>query len=196
MADSGHLGADLVGAAGQQGALHEGQAVPAGQHTVDELGGLGAGCGMGEDLDLLALLVAAQIVGQLGLGRLGHAVHDAEIPLGQLVVLDLVVHDAQSLGGFGCDDDAARVAVDAVAQGRGEGGGVRRVPLARLTQIGLNVRNQGVRVAALVRVDNHARPLVGQQDVVILVQNVQVGDGNFFPCFLQRRAFKKRVVDV
>src|SRR5699024_5575667 len=112
------------------------------------------------------------------------------------MVFDLVVHDAQRLGGLGGDDDAAGVAVDAVAQGGDKGGLVPRVPLAGLGQIGLDVGDERVRAAALVGVDDHAGLLVRQKDIVILVQNLHARDRNFLKGHLLGRPFKKLVVDV
>ena len=53
MAHGGELGADLMGAAGDQLALHQGQAVPDGQGAVEGDGGLGPWNGLGADIDLL-----------------------------------------------------------------------------------------------------------------------------------------------
>ena len=58
------------------------------------------------------------------------------------------------------DDDAAGVAVDAVAQSRGERRRVVRIPCARLVKISLDVGDERVAVALFVRVHDHARRLV------------------------------------
>ncbi len=94
--------------------------------------------------DLLAHLVAPQIVLNPPGGWPRLAENDAQIAFLQLVGFDAVVEDAQRLGRFRGDDDAARVAVDAVAQrGRERRGGVR-VPRAGAVQIRLNVRDERI----------------------------------------------------
>lgn len=67
MAGGGELGADLMGAAGDQLALHQGQAVPDGQGAVEGDGGLGPWNGLGADIDLLFYLVLPEIALQLSL---------------------------------------------------------------------------------------------------------------------------------
>ena len=100
---------------------------------------------------------------------------DAEVGLLQLVAFDLLVDDAQRLGVFGGDDDAAGVPVDAVAQGRGEGVLPLGVPLLLLVQVRLDVVDEGVDLLRLVGVDHQAGALVHQQQVLILVDDVQLG---------------------
>ena len=114
------MGADLVGAAGEQRALDERQLLCRGERAVEGLCGLGARDRPVVQRDLLALFIAAQEVFDAAARRLGSAEHHADVFLFQLVLLDLVVQDAQRLGGLRRDDDAAGVAVDAVAQSRGE----------------------------------------------------------------------------
>ena len=55
---------------------------------------------------------------------------DAQIPLVDLPVFDLLVQNAQRLGGFRCDDDAAGVSVDAIAKRRRERVFLPRPPFA------------------------------------------------------------------
>ena len=87
----------------------------------------------------------------------------------QLAILDLLVHDAQSLGGLGGDDDAAGVPVDTVAQGGGKSVLGPGVPLLFLVEIGLDMGNEGIDVLVFVGVDHQTGPLVHQQDVLVLV---------------------------
>ena len=111
---------DLMGTASQQRTLDERQPILAGQGAIDRLGDFGARRGMVEKLDLFALFVAPQVVFNQAFARGRGTVYDAQIPLGQLMMLDFIVHHPQGFGGLGRNDDAARVAVDAVAQRRGE----------------------------------------------------------------------------
>ena len=49
------------------------------------------------------------------------------------------------------------------------------VPLLFLIEVGLDVGDEGVDVLVLVGVDHQAGPLVHQQDVLVLVDDVQLG---------------------
>ena len=71
------------------------------------------------------------------------------------------------------DDDAAGVAVDAVAQRRRKGIFPLGVPLPFLIQICLNVVDEGIHLLRLVGVDHHSLRLVRQQQVLILVHHRQ-----------------------
>ena len=55
---------------------------------------------------------------------------DTQISLVDLPVFDLLVQNAQRLGGFRCDDDAAGVSVDAIAERRRERVFLPRPPFA------------------------------------------------------------------
>ena len=112
------------------------------------------------------------------------------------MTLDLAAPDAPRLRGFGRDDDTARVAVNAVAQRRRERQRIRRVPLARLKQVRLDVCDESVGVPLLVRMDDHARSFVRKQNVPILINDGQARRFNFLIGFCFGRAFKKFVVDV
>ena len=100
---------------------------------------------------------------------------NGQVELGDLPVPDLLVKDAQGLGVLGGHDDAAGVAVDAVAEGRSKGVLVPGVPLLLLVEIGLNMGDEGVHLFVLVRVAQQARPFVEQHQVFILIDDVQVG---------------------
>ena len=129
MAPFAHLDPDLVGAAGEQPAFHQRDAAAAFQHGVPELGGAGIRCFVLQGKDLLFFQVPAQIAGEGAGGGPGHAVDQTQVIFGDLPVPDLFVENAQGGGGFCRDDDAAGVAVDAVAQGRGKAGLLPGVPV-------------------------------------------------------------------
>ena len=138
-AGGGHLCADLVRAPGQQPALDEREPPAALQRAVFRRGGFCAWLRLFRHVDLVFYRVLEQIPIQPSFGGLRPSADDAEIGLIDLTVADLIVQDAQRLGVFRRDDDAAGVAVDAVAERGGEGVFGLRVPFAALTQVGLNV---------------------------------------------------------
>ena len=122
---------------------------------------------------------------------------DAQIPLVDLPVLDFLVQNAQRLGVFCGDDDAACVAVDAVAQSRGKCVLLSRPPLALGIEIRLNVIDERFAVfRAVVRMDGLTGLLVDQQNIFVLIDDVQLrrGDGQIGVFFL--RGIKKLIVDV
>ena len=80
-----------------------------------------------------------------------------------------MIHHPQGLGSLGGDDDAAGVAVDAVAQSGGEGVFLIGGPLLLLVEVGLDVGEQRVDPFRLVRVDHQTGPLVQEKDVLILI---------------------------
>ena len=121
-----HLGADLVGSAGDQFAFDKRQPVFRLQDLISRGAGLRALLRRAGDVDAVFDGVLKEIPFQRALRRLRRAVDDAKIALVNLAVLDLLVENAQRLGGFCGNDNAAGVAVDAVAQ-RGR----KRVFLAR-----------------------------------------------------------------
>ena len=121
------------------------------------------------DCDLVFGLILGEKVLQPSVGRRHSAVNYTQIIFFQLAVLDLLVHDAQSLGGLGGDDDAAGVPVNTVAQGGGKGVLGPGVPLLFLVEIGLDMGNEGIDVLVFVGVDHQTGPLVHQQDVLVLV---------------------------
>ena len=75
---------------------------------------------------------------------------------------------------FRGDDDAAGVAVYAVAQRRSKGILLARMPFALLRHIGLNIRDEGVIIPYARAVAQHARLLVGEEDVFILIYYVEL----------------------
>ena len=104
---------------------------------------------------------------------------DAEIAFFDLTVFDLLIEDAKSLRIFRRDDDAAGVAVDAVAERGRERILLARPPFALGIEIGLNVIDQRFAVfRAIVRVNGLAGLLVGKENVLILVDDVELRDAD------------------
>ena len=98
---------------------------------------------------------------------------DAQILLFQLPVLDLLIEDAQRLGGLGGDDDDAGVAVDAVAERGREGMLFAGTPFTLGVEVGLNVVDERLAVfRAVVRLDGLAGLFVDEEDVLIFVYNI------------------------
>ena len=140
--------------------------------------------------------VLAQEAFDAALRRLGAAEADAEVEFGQLAFADLFVQDAQRLGVLRRDDDAARVAVDAVAQRGGKGIFLARLPLALLVEIGEQMVDERIDLLPLVGVDDHSGGLIKQHDVFILIDDMQPWvDDREIDVLLARR-FKELVVEV
>ena len=98
---------------------------------------------------------------------------DAEVAFVDLTVFDLLVQDAQRLGGLGGDDDAAGVAVDAVAERGREGMFFAGTPFTLGVEVGLNVVDERLAVLrAVVRVDGLAGLFVDEEDVLIFIYNI------------------------
>ena len=186
-----------MGAAGDELAFDQTQPAAALQRLVERDAGLGALLrGLG-DIDAVFLRVLEQLPLEPSARRTRRAVDDAQIPLVDLTVLDLLVEDSQSLRIFRGDDDAAGIAVDSVAQGGGKGVLLQRPPFALGVEIGLDMVDERAAVfRAVVRVDGLARLFVDQQDVFILIDDVQLrrGDGQIGIFFFG--GIKKLVVDV
>ena len=191
-----HGGADLMGAAGLQPDLHQAQFPPALQHLIVGDGGLAAGDRLVVHGDLLFLLVLQQEALHPALRPLRAPHGDAQVALVQLPAADLLVDDAQRLGVLGGDDDAPGVAVDAIAQGRGEGVLPPGVPLPFLVQVRLDVVDECVDLLRLVGVDHQALGLVRQQQVLILVDHGEPGLEEGQEHILLGRLVKELVVDV
>jgi len=171
----GEGGADLMGAACEQLRLHQREGASGLQGLVERLRGLAAGDRVMVYADELFPFVLQEEALQLAFRRRYLPQRDAEVLLYDLPVADLGGKDAQRLGVFGGDDDAAGVAVDPVAQRRGEGILPLGVPLPLLIQIGLHVVDEGVDLFRLIGVNHQTGPLVQQEDVFVLVENVQFG---------------------
>ena len=164
-----------MGAARLQADLQQAQLTPGVQHPVVGDGGLAAGDGAVVHGHLLFLLVLQQKALHPALRLLGTAHGDAEVALVQLPAADLLVEDAQGLRVLGGDDDAAGVAVDAVAQGGGKGVLPLGVPLPLLVEVRLNVVDESVDLLRLVGVYHQPRPLVQQHQVLVLVHDGETG---------------------
>ena len=113
-----------------------------------------------------------------------------------LAVADLVVEDAQRLGVLGGDDDAAGVAVDAVAQRGGEGVFLARPPFALLGEVGLDVGDERVVVPDARAVAQHARLFVGKEDVLVLVNDRKARRADLEVGVFLARLFKEFIVDI
>ena len=183
-------------APGQQPALDEREPLAALQRAVFGRGGFRPRLRLFRHVDLVFHRVLEQIPLQPSLGGLRPAADDAEVGLVDLAVADLIVQDAQRLGVFRRDDDAAGVAVDAVAERGGEGVFGLRVPFAALTQVGLNVRDERVPAPFARTVAQDTGLFVRQQNVLVLVDDVQPRRRNFQPGIFLRGSFKKLVIDV
>ena len=100
MTGVGELGANLVGPAGDQLALHQGKAVSRIQYLIIGLAGFAAGLRAVGDEDPVFLGVLEKIPLQAALLLLRNALDDGEVALVQLPVLDLLVHHAQGICQF------------------------------------------------------------------------------------------------
>ena len=185
-----------MGAPGEQPAFHQTQGALGLDGAVLGDGGLGAGLALFLHKDLILLRVLEEIALQLALGRRGLAVDAAEVVFLDLPLLDLVVQDPERLGVFRGDDDAASVPVDPVAEGGGEAVLRLGIPLTLQAQIGLDVGDQGVPAPVPGAVAEDAGLLVGQEDVLILIDDVQPGRGDLQMGVVLGGLFEKLVVDV
>ena len=173
MARSGHLGADLVRAAGDELAFDERKAVFRLQRPIERTAGLRARLRRFGDVDAVFDSVLEEVALEFAVTRLKRAVDDAEIALVDLAVFDLLVQDAERLGGLGGDDDAAGVAVDAVAERGREGMLLTGAPFVLCVEVGLDVVDERLAVfRAVVRVDGLTRLLIDEEDVLVLIYNI------------------------
>ena len=70
------------------------------------------------------------------------------------------------------------------------------VPLFLLIKVCLDVGNQGVYVFVLIRVDHNPRPLVYQKQILVLVDDVELGLKDGEEGVFRGRGIKKLVVDI
>ena len=182
-ADACHVGADLVGAAGDQLHLQQGQTAGDGDGLVPGLHLFCAGLLVLHDLHDAAVGVLQQVAAQGGIRRHGTAKGDAEVGLLHLAVLDGRKEQLLGLRGLGNDHKAAGAGVQPVAQG----GGVQVVllVLALLVQVQQRTVQQGVVLRAVHR---NAGGLVHDQDLRAVVHHLRRGAG-VLPC----RAFHPAV---
>ena len=182
-ADACHVGADLVGAAGDQLHLQQGQTAGDGDGLVPGLHLLGTGLLVLHDLHNAAVGILQQVAAQGGVRRHGTAKGDAEVGLLHLTVLDGRKEQLLSLRGLGNDHKAAGAGVQPVAQG----GGVQVVllVLALLVQVQQRAVQQSI---VLRTVHRNAGGLVHDQDLRAVVHHLRRGAG-VLPC----RAFHPAV---
>ena len=130
-------------------------------------------------------------------GRAGRSVHNAKIALVDFAILDLLVQNAQCLRVLCGNDNAAGIAVDAVAQGRCKGVLLSGPPLAVGVEICLNVIDQRFAVfRAVMRMHGLPGLFIDQQEIFVLIDDMQFrrGDGQISIFFFW--GIKKLVVDV
>ena len=184
-------------AARQELTLHERKPAFCFQRPVECDGGLCAGLRLFGDVDAVFLCILEKISLQPALGGLRRAVDDAEIAFFDLTVFDLLIEDAKRLRIFRRDDDAAGVAVDAVAERGRERILLARPPFALGIEIGLNVIDQRFAVfRAVMRVNGLAGLLVGKENVLILVDDVELRDADGQIGVFLLWGVKKLVVDI
>ena len=171
-ADACHMGADLVGAAGDQLHLQQGQTAGDGDGLVPGLHLLGTGLLVLHDLHDAAVSVLEQIAAQGGVRRHRTAKGDAEVGLLHLAVLDSRKEQLLGLRGLGNDHKAAGAGVQPVTQG----GGVQVVllVLALLVQVQQRTVQQSV---VLRTVHRNAGGLVHDQDLRAVVHHLRRGAG-------------------
>ena len=110
---------------------------------------------------------------------------------------DFFVDNAQRLRVFGGDNQSARIAVNAVAQRRGERLFRVRIPFALAVQVRLYMVDERVDFLRFVGVDRLSRTLVRQQDVFVLVDNPHFRLKAFKEqIFLFFALAKERVIDI
>ena len=169
-ADAGQMGADLMGAPGDQVHLQQGKAA-ADRHRLvrgNDLPCARPGRGIHADQPLFGIL--AKIIPEGGRRRLGPPEGDAEIGLAQAAFPDQSGQEPLGLGVFGQQHKAAGAGVQPVAKA---GIPVRRQP-AFLIQPAHHPVAKGVGAVAVHR---HAGRLVGDQQVIGLIDKVGRGAG-------------------
>ena len=165
-ADVGELAADLVMAAGKQLNLDEMITLGAFQIAVFEFRFLGFAARSLGDEGLVQLFVPGHPVGQECLGRLGPGAAQCPVGLVDLALPEHRIQAFQGLGGLGQDDDAAHRAVQAVGNSH-----------EHLAGLGIPLRDESLQrfahrfVARLVSLDDLARPLVENEQVVVLIKD-------------------------
>ena len=187
---------DLMGPARQKLRLHKTQRPLVSDGAVEGNSGLPPRNGAVVDGNPLFSLVLQQEALQLPLRRLHGSQSHAEVFFGNLPIPDLCRQYPQGFGVLRRNHDAAGVAVDAVAQGRGESVLPFGVPLPLLVEIGLDVVDEGVHLLRLIRVDHQSGTLVRQEDILVLVQNIQTGLEEGEEQVVLPGLLKKLVVDV
>ncbi len=162
-ASGGQLHPDLVGPAGEKLAFQQRDAAPALQNLIPHRGFpsvfIAARSSANHPDGIFVAVLEQPVRKNCFLGG-GDAVDQAQIVFLHLAQADFFIQNPQSLRRFGGHDDAAGIAVDAVAQSRREGLLLIRVPLPLLIEIGFDMVDQRIRSALVVFMDHHARPFV------------------------------------
>ena len=186
-----------MGASCNQFAFHQAQAIGGGENAVVRLAAFGAGLGRVGDENPVLLGILKKVSLQAALLGIRRSLHNGQIPLVHLPVFDFLVHHPQCLGGFCGNDDAAGVPVDAIAQGGGEAVLAPGAPFVLLVEVGLDMVNEGSAVfRAIVGVYGQSRPLVHQQNLVVLIHDVQLGGGHGEISIILPGLVEKFVVDI
>ncbi len=169
----GKLGADLVGTAGDQLALHQRKSAAATKHPIICMAGFGTGLGgIGHKYPIF-LGILKKIPLKTSVFLLQRPFHNGQIPLIHLPVLDLLIHNTQSLCRFGGNDDAAGIAVNAVAQCRGEGMFLPGTPFLFLIQVCLDmVKQRSALLRTVVGMHRQTGAVNHQKNMIILIYNI------------------------
>ena len=178
-ADAGHVGADLVGAAGDELDLEQGQTARDGDGLILRFHLLGTGLLVLHDLDDAAVSVLEQVAAQRGVRRGGAAKGDTEVSLLHIAVFDGSQEELLGLGRFGDDDQTAGAGVQPVAEGRGVQ--IVLLVLTLLVEVEQSTVEQGVVLGA---VHGKASRLVHHKDLRAVVDDLCRAAG-----VLPRRAF-------
>ena len=166
-ADACHVGADLMGAAGDELNLEQSQTAGDGDGLVAGLHVLGTRLLVLHDLHDAAVGILEQVAAEGGVRGRGTAEGDAEVGLFHLAALDGGEEQLLGLGRFCDDDKTAGAGVEAVA----EGGGVDVIllVLALLVEVEQSAVQQGVIVGT---VHGEAGGLVDDEDLRAVVDHL------------------------
>ena len=178
-ADACHVGTDLVGAAGDEPDLEQGQTAGDGNGLILGLHVLGTGLLVGHDLHDAPVCILEQVAAQGAVWRGGAAKGDAEVGLFDLAVLDDLKEQLLGLGGLGNEDQTAGAGVQPVAEGRGVQ--IVLLVLTLLVEVEQSTVEQGVVLGAI---HGKACRLVHHQDLRAVVDDLCRAAG-----VLPRRAF-------
>ena len=172
--DACHVGADLVGAAGDELHLEQGQTAGDGDGLVAGLHVLGTRLLVLHDLHDAAVGILEQIAAEGGVRGRGTAEGDTEVGLFYLAALDGGEEQLLGLRRLCDDDKAAGAGVEAVA----EGGGVDVIllVLALLVEVEQSAVQQGVVVGT---VHGEAGGLVDDEDLGAVVHHLRRAAGVF-----------------
>ena len=191
-----HLDTDLMSPSGQKAAFHQGESAPKHQNLVFRDSTAGAGLRLRLDKNLVFDRVLEEFVLQPALVWLGMTANRTKIVLFDLSVAYFFIQDPKRFGILGRNNDTSGVPVNAVAEGGGEGMLFLRMPFAFLSQIGLNVGDQGVVIPFPGAVTEHTGLLVSEKDILILIENAEAWFCDLQPGVVLSRRLKKFVIDI